>query len=305
MYPKINKERKDTQNSCIFAASNVLNEKEMKKSMICAALATALLAGCSGDEKAAQARLDKAREMYERNELFGAKNEIDSLRALYPKEVKVLKQGLRLMRKVEMKEAERNIAYCDSLLPIKIEEVEGLKKGFVFEKDSAYEEIGNYIWKRQTIERNVQRCYIRCGVSEEGEMYLASVYYGGRPIEHTGIRLSLKDGQFAETASIPYDGGINYRFKDMGSTTEVVTYKGEHGIDAVKFIYDNADERIKVEYTGGKPYVIYMADADKKAVVSTFNLATVLSDIQNMTTLKEKSEKKIAYLKSKIEKPEP
>lgn len=305
MYPKINKERKDTQNSCIFAASNVLNEKEMKKSMICAALATALLAGCSGDEKAAQARLDKAREMYERNELFGAKNEIDSLRALYPKEVKVLKQGLRLMREVEMKEAERNIAYCDSLLPIKIEEVEGLKKGFVFEKDSAYEEIGNYIWKLQTIERNVQRCYIRCGVSEEGEMYLASVYYGGRPIEHTGIRLSLKDGQFAETASIPYDGGINYRFKDMGSTTEVVTYKGEHGIDAVKFIYDNADERIKVEYTGGKPYVIYMADADKKAVVSTFNLATVLSDIQNMTTLKEKSEKKIAYLKSKIEKPEP
>lgn len=305
MYPKINKERKDTQNSCIFAASNVLNEKEMKKSMICAALATALLAGCSGDEKAAQARLDKAREMYERNELFGAKNEIDSLRALYPKEVKVLKQGLRLMREVEMKEAERNIAYCDSLLPIKLEEVEGLKKGFVFEKDSAYEEIGNYIWKRQTIERNVQRCYIRCGVSEEGEMYLASVYYGGRPIEHTGIRLSLKDGQFAETASIPYDGGINYRFKDMGSTTEVVTYKGEHGIDAVKFIYDNADERIKVEYTGGKPYVIYMADADKKAVVSTFNLATVLSDIQNMTTLKEKSEKKIAYLKSKIEKPEP
>ena len=305
MYPKINKERKDTQNSCIFAASNVLNEKEMKKLMICAALATALLAGCSGDEKAAQARLDKAREMYERNELFGAKNEIDSLRALYPKEVKVLKQGLRLMRKVEMKEAERNIAYCDSLLPIKLEEVEGLKKGFVFEKDSAYEEIGNYIWKQQTIERNVQRCYIRCGVSEEGEMYLASVYYGGRPIEHTGIRLSLKDGQFAETASIPYDGGINYRFKDMGSTTEVVTYKGEHGIDAVKFIYDNADERIKVEYTGGKPYVIYMADADKKAVVSTFNLATVLSDIQNMTTLKEKSEKKIAYLKSKIEKPEP
>ena len=305
MYPKINKERKDTQNSCIFAASNVLNEKEMKKLMICAALATALLAGCSGDEKAAQARLDKAREMYERNELFGAKNEIDSLRALYPKEVKVLKQGLRLMREVEMKEAERNIAYCDSLLPIKLEEVEGLKKGFVFEKDSAYEEIGNYIWKRQTIERNVQRCYIRCGVSEEGEMYLASVYYGGRPIEHTGIRLSLKDGQFAETASIPYDGGINYRFKDMGSTTEVVTYKGEHGIDAVKFIYDNADERIKVEYTGGKPYVIYMADADKKAVVSTFNLATVLSDIQNMTTLKEKSEKKIAYLKSKIEKPEP
>ena len=205
------------------------------------------------------------------------------------------------MRQVEVKEAERNIAFCDSLLPIKLEEVEVLKKGFAFEKDSVYEEIGNYIWRQQTIERNVQRCYVRCGVNEEGEMYLASVYYGGRPIEHTGIKLSLKDGQFAETASIPYDGGLNYRFKDMGSTTEVVTYKGEHCVDAVKFIYDNEKERIKVEYTGGKPYIIYMADADKKAIVSTFNLATVLSDIKSMNTLKEKSEKKIAYLKNKLE----
>lgn len=301
MYSKSNKERKDNQISCTFAVSNTLNEKDMKKLAICITLIAAILTGCNGDEKAAQARLVKARAMYENNEFFGAKNEIDSIRALYPKEVKVLKQGLTLMRQVEVKEAERNIAFCDSLLPIKLEEVEGLKKGFAFEKDSVYEEIGNYIWKQQTIERNVQRCYVRCGVNEEGEMYLASVYYGGRPIEHTGIKLSLKDGQFAETASIPYDGGLNYRFKDMGSTTEVVTYKGEHCVDAVKFIYDNEKERIKVEYTGGKPYIIYMADADKKAIVNTFNLATVLSDIKSMNTLKEKSEKKIAYLKNKLE----
>ena len=170
----------------------------MKKLAICITLIAAILTGCNGDEKAAQTRLDKARAMYENNEFFGAKNEIDSIRALYPKEVKVLKQGLTLMRQVEVKEAERNIAFCDSLLPIKLEEVEGLKKGFAFEKDSVYEEIGNYIWKQQTIERNVQRCYVRCGVNEEGEMYLASVYYGGRPVEHTGIKLSLKEYQIME-----------------------------------------------------------------------------------------------------------
>ena len=181
MYSKSNKERKDNQISCTFAVSNTLNEKDMKKLAICITLIAAILTGCNGDEKAAQARLDKARAMYENNEFFGAKNEIDSIRALYPKEVKVLKQGLTLMRQVEVKEAERNIAFCDSLLLIKLEEVEGLKKGFAFEKDSVYEEIGNYIWKQQTIERNVQRCYVRCGVNEEGEMYLASVYYGGRP----------------------------------------------------------------------------------------------------------------------------
>ena len=56
-----------------------------------------------------------------------------------------------------------------------------------------------------------------------------------------------------------------------------------------------------MEYTGGKPYIIYMADAAKKAIVNTFTLATVLSDIKSMNTLKEKSEKKFAYLKNKLE----
>lgn len=274
----------------------------MKKSAIYLVLMATLLAGCNGNEKEAQARLDKAKSMYERSEFFAAKNEIDSIRALYPKEYKALKGALALMRQVEAGEAERNIAFCDSLLPIKLQEVEELKKGFVFEKDSVYEEIGNYIWKQQTLERNVQRSYVRCGVNEKGEMYLASVYFGPRPLEHTGIKVSTKDGLFAETATIPYDGGVNYRFKDLGNTTEVVTYKGENGIDAIKFIYANQPERIRVDYVGGKAYHLAMADADKKAIIATYSLGTVLSDIENMNKEKEKATKKIDYLKSKLEK---
>lgn len=273
----------------------------MKKSAICIALAAITLAACNQTEKEAQARLNNARSMYERNEFFAAKSEIDSIRALYPKEYKVLKEGLTLMRQIELKEAERTIAFCDSLLPIKIEEAEALKKGFNFEKDSVYEEIGNYIWKQQTIERNVQRCYIRSGVNEKGEIYLASVFYGGAPINHTGLKVSTPDGQFAETASIAYDGGVNYRFKDLGKTTEVVTYKGEKGLDAAKFIATNVKERIKAEYTGSKPYTIYIADGDKKAIAATYDLATVLSDLENLIKEKDKSTNRIAYLKNKLE----
>lgn len=272
----------------------------MKKSAIFVMLFMLLLAACNKKEKEARAKLENAREMYEQNELFAAKNEIDSIRARYPREVKVLKETLELMRLVELKEANRNIAYCDSLLPIKLEEAKELEKGFVFEKDTVYEEIGHYIRKQQTIERNVERNYIRCGVNERGEMYLASVYFGAAPINHTSIKVSTGDGSFAETASIAYDGGVNYRFKDLGNTTEVVTYKGDHGMDAVKFIYSNAKGRIKVEYTGGKPFVIYMADGDKQAVSATYELAMVLSDIETLKTEREKAAKKIAYLENKL-----
>ena len=132
-------------------------------------------------------------------------------------------------------------------------------------------------------------------------MYLASVFYGGHPINHTSIKLSTPDGLYAETASIPYDGGVNYHFKDMGSTTEVVTYKGTNGQDAIKFIYDHAKERIRVEYKGGKPYIIYMAEADKKALVATYNLATALTDIHQMVETKRKALKRIAYLNEKMQ----
>lgn len=70
------------------------------------------------------------RSMYERNEFFAAKSEIDSIRILYPKEFKVIREGLTLMRQVEQKEAKRNLAFCDSLIPVKQQELEGLKKGF-------------------------------------------------------------------------------------------------------------------------------------------------------------------------------
>jgi hypothetical protein len=274
----------------------------MKKIITCLLFSGLLLSACSNQEKEARAKLDNARELYEAGEFFAAKSEIDSIRVQYPKEFKVLKETLNLMRMVEQKEAERTLAYCDSLMPIRIAEVETLRKDFVYEKDSVYEEIGTFIYKRQTIERNINRCYVRCGVNEQGEMYLASVYYGSKPINHTSLKLSTPDGVYAETASIPYDGGVNYRFKDEGMTTEVVTYKGDAGLDAINFIYNNEQKRIKVEYTGGKPYIIYMADADKKALIATFNLGKVLSDINRMTTEMNKAQKRLEYLSGKLEK---
>jgi hypothetical protein len=272
----------------------------MKRTATYILLAGVILSSCNTQEKEAQVRLENARTMYEANEFSAAKNEIDSIRILYPKEFKVLKESLSLMREVEVKEAERTLAYCDSLLPIRIAEVETLRKDFVYEKDSVYEEIGTFIWKQQTIERNINRCYIRCGVNEKGEMYLASVYYGAAPINHTSIKVSTPGGLFAETAAIPYDGGVNYRFKDEGFTTEVVTYKGETGLDAINLIYNNEKERIRVEYAGDKPYIIYIAEADKKALVATFNLGTVLSDINRMTIEMNKAQKRLEYLGTKL-----
>jgi uncharacterized lipoprotein NlpE involved in copper resistance len=274
----------------------------MKRVIIYSIGVILLLGGCNNHEKEARERYRKAVDLYERDDLFAARNEIDSLRIYYPGEVEVLKDAIELKRLVELKEADRNIAYCDSLLPIRREEAGVLSKNFVMEKDTLYQDMGNYVWKQQTIERNVERSYLRCKVSEDGVMALESVYFGSRPLNHTGIKVSAKDGLFAETASIPYDGGLNYRFQDLGNTTEVVTYKGENAVDAVKFIYANAGERLKVEYTGGKSYIMYMADGDKKALVAPYDRATGVRDIDTLVRERDKAVKRKAYLENKLNK---
>jgi hypothetical protein len=262
-----------------------------------------LLTAC-GKSKEAREQLQQAQTLYQNEQFSAAKNEIDTLRIQFPREVEVLKEALVLMRLVERGESERNIAYCDSMMPVRLEEAEKLKKGFILEKDSAYQEIGNYVWKQQTVERNVERCYIRCGVDEKGEIYLASVYFGKRPLNHTGLKLSAPDGTHAETASIPYDGGMNYRFRDEGNITEVVTYKGEHCLEAMNFVYATADKvRIKVEYTGGTAFSLYLGENDKKIIRATCDLAAVLSDLETMRKEKEKSTKKILSIDSKLTAP--
>ncbi|MDR1407765.1 MAG: hypothetical protein LBJ23_06945 [Tannerella sp.] len=264
-------------------------------------LALVLTTGC-GRSGEAHEQLAAARILYEYGRYEAAKNAIDSLRIKYPREVDILRQALTLMRMVERGESERNIAYCDSLMPVRLEEAEKLKKGFVFEKNGEYEDTGNYIRAQKTVERNVERSYIRCGVDEKGEIYLGSVYFGRRSINHTGLRLSAADGTYAETASIPYDGGMNYRFSDEDNTTEAVTYKGERCIAAINFVYTaDSKTRIKAEYTGGtSSFALYLDATDREAIRATYDLAVVLGDIEKMRIEKEKSIKKIRYIDEKL-----
>ncbi len=197
----------------------------MKKLAICITLIAAILTGCNGDEKAAQARLDKARAMYENNEFFGAKNEIDSIRALYPKEVKVLKQGLTLMRQVEVKEAERNIAFCDSLLPIKlesrgIEERLRFREGFRLRGNrQLYLETADDRAQRATLLRTLRR--ERGGRDVSGQRILRRTPHRAYGNQAEPERRPIRRDRFhpvRRRTELPLQG--------YGSTTEVVTYKG-------------------------------------------------------------------------------
>ncbi len=256
---------------------------------------------CQNNEKAAKEELQKAQTLYENHEYSGSKQVLDSLKVKYPKEFPVLKEGQFLRKEIELAEQNRNLMFCDSLLKIKTIEVEPLKKDFIFEKDPEYEDIGKYIYKTQRIENNVQKSYLRSGVNELGEMFISSIYYGGKPIKHTALKVSVKNGEYAETESIAPDGSNNYSFTDGGMTTETVTYINGKDNGVILFIYNQAKEPIKVSYLGEKEVSITLSENDKAAIVKTYDLSSTLLEIERLKKEIRIAEAKIAYLKEKME----
>jgi hypothetical protein len=255
-----------------------------------------ILISCNSNKKQALTYLEKAQTHYEQAEYELAKSTLDSLKIRFPKELEVRKKGLELNRRIETKVHERNLFFCDSLLNLLLAEAEVMKSGFLFEKDPEYDELGKYVEKSQRLENKLQRSYIRTGVNENGELLLSSVYYGSHPIHHSCLKVFKATGDSAETQIIPYDGGMNYSFVDLGMTSEIVTYAQGKDNGVIRFIYDNNTTALKAEYLGQKKYVFTLSSADKNALVKTVDFAVILSDISKLKKEKEKSLQRLKYL---------
>lgn len=111
------------------------------------ALFALLLAGCDdGGEKKAQENLRKAEAALEKENFNEAKLQIDSIRILYPKAFEARKQGVKLMQQVDLKEQRKSLIYLDSMMVVKQAQLDSVKGNFVLEKDTAYQEVGNYFY---------------------------------------------------------------------------------------------------------------------------------------------------------------
>lgn len=259
------------------------------------------LLSCNSDEKKAVSHLEKARYFMDQGAYNTAKLEIDTIRTFYPKAYTVIKDAIKLMYEIELKEQTRTNKYCDSILIDLIPKAEALKKEFILDKDPKYQDEGNWMLQSQNIEANIGKSYLRTGVSENGEMYITSVYYGKSPIHHKAIKVSTPDGLFAETLQVQPDGGNSYSFNDGGMTSEIVTYlhKKENGVTGFIKLY--GANPLKISYIGEKAYSFTLDEKTKLAVYKTLELSKVLSEINRYSNDLNLSARKIRMLRLKID----
>ena len=270
---------------------------EMKKTGLSALLALSVLAGCGdGGEKAAQLHLQKAEKALQMEMFSEAKSQIDSIKVMYPKAFEARKQGIKLMQQVDLKEQQKTLVYLDSAMQVKQAQLDSIKGNFVLEKDTAYQEIGNWFYPTQVVEKNVGRSFLRGQVNELGEMSLTSIYCAGGQLNHTSVKVSVGD-TFAETPM----SNDSYTTTDLGKAIEKADYKvGEDG-GVVGFILANQDKNIQLTFIGDKTYRTAMQKNDRKAIVELAELARILSGMEEIRKQQKEANLKIQFVARKIQ----
>ncbi|MDL2213164.1 hypothetical protein LJC29_04270 [Bacteroides sp. OttesenSCG-928-N06] len=270
----------------------------MKKLFILPLLAL-LMVGCddNGEKKAAQ-RLETARQALNAGDFGKAKIELDSIKVLYPKAFNARKERIGLMQEIELSEQMRTVSYLDSMLQVKQQAFEDIKNRFVLEKDAEYQDVGNYFWPTQTVEKNLHRSYLRFQVNEHGVMTMTSIYCGSRSIHHTAVKVTAPDGTFAQTPA----SNDSYETTDMGEKIEKADFHlGQDG-NVIGFIYLNKDKNIRVDYIGDGKYNTTMNATDRKAAAELYGLSQILSSIEQIKAEKKEANLKIEFVKRNMEK---
>lgn len=271
--------------------------KYMKKTGLSALLALTVLTGCGdGGEKQAQLHLRKAEAALQQENFSEAKLQIDSIKILYPKAFETRKQGIKLMQQVDLTEQRKTLVYLDSVMQVKQHQLDSIKGNFVLEKDTAYQEIGNYFYPTQTVEKSLGRSFLRGQVSELGEMSLTSIYCAGGKLHHMAVKVSVGD-TYVETPM----SKDSYESVDLGKPIEKADYKlGEDG-GVIGFVVANQDKNIQLTFIGDKTYKTAMQKNDRKAIAELVNLARILSGMEEIRQQQKEANLKIQFVTRKME----
>lgn len=256
-----------------------------------------VLSSCNQDEKNAGELLQRAEASFSASNFSEAKMQIDSIRTLYPKAFEARKAAIKLMQQIDLEEQNRSLAYLDSVMAVKQASLDSIKGNFVLEKDTAYQEVGNYFYPTQVVEKNIGRTFLRACVSEKGEMSLTSIYCAGGNIHHNAVKVSSGDA-FAQTP----ESVDSYETTDLGRTIEKADYKLGADGGVIGFIVANRDAKsLKLEFIGDKTYRTVMYSNDIKAIAQVSDLARILLSMEEIRKEQKEANLKIKFVTKKME----
>ena len=275
----------------------------MKKVLVLLVLSTIILSCEESVEQKATHHLDNAKEAFSIGNFNVAKQEIDSIKILYPKAFEARKQGIKLMQQIEEAEQMRIIEYEDSMIAVAQATFEQIKANYAFEKDERYQDIGLYTIKSQAPQRNTDRTYIRAQVDELGRMNLISCYRGSSYIHHDWLKLSVGE-VYVDTP----ESNDRHEFEDLGVYYEWLSFINGNDGGAAAFISANKDENItftlyrKTGPDSSRPVYrnLKLNKDDRYAIAKLYNLSQVLLSLNEHKNLRDEAQRHLMFIRSKM-----
>ena len=134
----------------------------MKAKYLFTFLFCSLLVSCGpSDTECAQTLLDEARLLVDNGQWRQARIVLDSLHATYPREVEQRRIAKAMEDNITYMEAERTLAYADSILPPLLTQADKLLKQFKYEKNEKYEDKGRYVHRLLNTGSNTARNFLQ------------------------------------------------------------------------------------------------------------------------------------------------
>lgn len=252
---------------------------------------------CGGNKRDAKNLLQEAEQAYNESNYTLAKLKIDSIKILFPKSFNEITIGFELMQQIRLAENQRNILFCDSMLREQYSQLNVMLTKFDYVRDNRYQEFGEYNPKVYPHASSLNQNGLRSGVGEKGVLFIESIL-ASTSIQHHKIKVRARDGSFAETLSVSSDG-LNYRFKTLEKSYEIVRFTGNFENGIASFIYSLQNEPLTIDFIGKRSISIPLNNAAKQGIVHSFELSSLLLNIEQLKFEKEKSETLIRYLESK------
>lgn len=153
----------------------------------------------------------------------------------------------------------------------------------MFSQNKEYQTKGFYFPKKTPT--TISATYFRSSVTEEGEVYLESIFLGGG--KHNQVVLSAND----ETVeSLPIRGdGVNYRFTTLDRQYEVLTITPMNQSGMLDFVVKNEKNPIKITLKGGGVTLYTLSATQKSDIVLSSKLASAILEKDSLMSVKDKA----------------
>ena len=263
----------------------------MKKQIIfiCILCAITFIACQPSEEQRALSLVSDAKTLVDNGQWRQARIVLDSLHATYPKQVAQRRLAKALADSITYLEAQRTLAYVDTLLPPLLEQADQLIKRFKYEKNENYEDHGKYVHRLLTTGGNTSRNFLQAYVLDNRQTIVKSYYYGNIQMNQQAISLQ-SEGE--ETTF----SGRNHHFQD-GAHHEIMTFENDDALALLNFISTHHQQKIRIEGKGDKPtrnWVYYLNEQEKQALSDTYQLGWLMKDINRLEHMQRVSSAQIS-----------